>query len=215
MKEIDFAKLREEMVIHQIANRGVSDPGVLQAFRSVPRHLFVPEEKRHLAYEDYPLPIGKEQTISQPYIVALMTESSGIQKGDKVLEIGTGSGYQAAILSYLGAQVYSIERIAFLAETAKELLVSLGYNANVMVGDGTLGWSKDAPYDKIIVTAAAPSIPLPWIEQLKLGGRIVVPLGGSFGQDLTLAIKVSPDNLKTSVICSCLFVPLIGKYGYK
>lgn len=215
MREMDFKVLREEMVTNQIAKRGITDQRVLEAFRNVTRHLFVPENKKSLAYEDYPLPIGQDQTISQPYIVALMTELLDVKKGDRILEIGTGSGYQAAILSYLGAKVYSIERFAVLAKNAKELLDSLQYYVEITVGDGTLGWQEHSPYDKIIITAAAPSISPCWIEQLVVGGKIVVPLGTAFGQDLTLIEKIEEGNIKQTAVCGCVFVPLIGKYGYK
>jgi protein-L-isoaspartate(D-aspartate) O-methyltransferase len=215
MRELDFKKLREEMVDKQIAQRGVDNPRVLEAFRQVPRHLFVPQNHRQLAYQDYPIPIGEGQTISQPYIVALMSELLEVKKGHKILEIGTGSGYQAAILSYLGAKVYSVERIAILAQTAKVLLDSLRYPVEILIGDGTLGWQEYAPYDRIIVTAAAPAVSSHWIEQLILGGRIVMPLGGAFGQDLTFIEKIEKDKIKQTTVCGCIFVPLIGKYGYK
>lgn len=215
MREMDFKALREEMVVNQIAKRGITDQRVLEAFRNVTRHLFVPENKKSLAYEDYPLPIGQDQTISQPYIVALMTELLDVKRGDRILEIGTGSGYQAAILSYLGARVYSIERLAVLAKNAKELLDSLQYYVEIIVGDGTLGWQEYAPYDKIIITAAAPSISPCWIEQLVVGGRMVLPLGTAFGQNLTLIEKIENDKIRQNAVCGCIFVPLIGKYGYK
>jgi protein-L-isoaspartate(D-aspartate) O-methyltransferase len=215
MKEIDFDKLRQEMVINQIAKRGITDQKVLEAFRQVPRHLFIPQNQKYLAYDDYPLPIGVGQTISQPYMVALMTAVLDVRENEKVLEIGTGSGYQAAILAYLSAKVYSIERIAALAAQAKELLSSLNYCVQVKVGDGTLGWQENGPYDKIIVTAAAPVISPSWIEQLKETGKMVVPLGGAFGQDLTVIEKIGRDNIKQTSVCSCIFVPLIGKYGQK
>lgn len=215
MRDIDFERLREDMVVRQIAQRGITDQKVLEVFKKVPRHLFIPENERHLAYEDCPVPIGHEQTISQPYISALMTEALGIKVGDKVLEVGTGSGYQAAILAYLGAEVYSIERIPQLSENAKQVLDSLGCKVKISTGDGTLGWPEYSPYDKIIITAAAPGISNCWIEQLVVSGKIVVPLGQAFGQNLTLLEKIRKDKIEQRVICGCIFVPLIGKYGYK
>jgi protein-L-isoaspartate(D-aspartate) O-methyltransferase len=215
MKEVDFKKLREEMVYNQIFKRGINDPRILEAFNGVSRHLFVPENKRNLAYEDYPLPVGEGQTISQPYIVALMTQALEIKEQDKVLEIGTGSGYQVAILSYLGAKVYSVERIASLAAKARESLNVCGYQVQISVGDGTLGWSEYSPYDKIIVTAASPLISPFWLEQLKIGGKLVLPLGGSLYQDLTVVEKVAEGDIRQRTVCGCVFVPLIGKYGYK
>ncbi len=215
MKESDFAIMRDEMVTAQILARGIKDPVVLDAFGTVPRHLFIPESKRDYAYEDYPLPIGEEQTISQPYMVALMTENLAIEPGDSVLEIGTGSGYQAAILSYMGARVYSIERLPYLAKEAKKTLDSLGYNVEIKTGDGTLGWPEYAPFDKMVVTAASPGIPPPLIDQLKVGGRIVIPLGVRFTQNLTIVHKISQDEVKDEYVCGCVFVPLIGEYGYK
>jgi protein-L-isoaspartate(D-aspartate) O-methyltransferase len=212
---MDFDSQREQMVSEQILGRGIRDQQVLDAFRNVPRHLFVPQENREFAYQDYPLPIGENQTISQPYIVALMTQELEVKKGDKVLEIGTGSGYQAAILNHLGAKVYSVERVPSLAEKASETLHSLGYDVEVKAGDGTLGWEENSPYDRIIVTAAAPVICSPWIEQLKIGGKIVLPLGMPLHQELTVVKKVNEGDVEKSVVCGCVFVPLIGKYGYK
>ncbi|MDD5194333.1 MAG: protein-L-isoaspartate(D-aspartate) O-methyltransferase [Candidatus Omnitrophica bacterium] len=215
MGNADFSELRKIMVREQIQARGITSPDMLKAFNEVPRHIFVPEEKRNLAYEDCPLSIGSDQTISQPYIVALMTDSLAIRRGDKVLEIGTGSGYQTAILSFLGARVYSIERLSTLAKEAQKNLASLGYNVTVAVGDGTEGWRENAPYDKIIVTAATPQFAHSWQEQLTVGGKIVAPIGGKLAQDLIVADKISTKHLSTRLICSCRFVPLIGKYGFK
>jgi protein-L-isoaspartate(D-aspartate) O-methyltransferase len=215
MKESDFAILRDEMVTTQILARGIKDPLVLDAFGTVPRHLFIPDSRRNHAYQDYPLPIGEDQTISQPYMVALMTKCLAVESGMSVLEIGTGSGYQAAILSYMGATVYSIERFPYLAQQAKKTLDSLGYSAEVTTGDGTLGWSAHAPYDRIIVTAASPNIPPPLIEQLKVAGRMVIPLGMRFTQNLTIVHKISESKIEDEYICGCVFVPLIGEYGYK
>jgi protein-L-isoaspartate(D-aspartate) O-methyltransferase len=212
---MDFDGLREKMVREQIEKRGIAGQRILDAFRQVPRHLFIPQDYRHLAYQDYPLPISEGQTISQPYMVALMTVVLDPIENEKILEIGTGSGYQAAILAYLGAKVYSIERITALAAQAKDLLNSLGHSVEVKAGDGTLGWQENSPYDKIIVTAAAPVVSPDWIEQLKEAGKIVIPLGGAFSQDLTVIEKKDKKNIKQTSICGCIFVPLIGKYGQK
>ena len=202
------------MVEHQLCRRGIGDSRVLAAFRDIPRHLFVSPENRQSSYEDSPLPIGQSQTISQPYMVALMTQELNLLGGEKVLEIGTGSGYQTAILAHLGAQVYSVERISSLAAEAKEVIDSLGYKVDIKVEDGSLGWQEQAPYDRIIVTAASPCICPPWQEQLKIGGMIVLPLGVGFSQNLVVAEKVSHDRLEQKTICGCIFVPLIGRYGH-
>jgi len=215
MKESDFTILREEMVNSQILARGIKNPLVLEAFGAVPRHLFVPENRRNYAYEDYPLPIGEDQTISQPYMAALMTDCLAIESGMSVLEIGTGSGYQAAILSYMRAKVYSIERCPSLAKKAKQTLDSLGYQVEVKAADGTLGWPQELPFDRIIVTAASPRTPPPLIEQLKIGGRIVIPLGTRFTQNLTIVHKISEDKTENEFVCDCVFVPLIGEHGYQ
>jgi protein-L-isoaspartate(D-aspartate) O-methyltransferase len=215
MKEVDFKLLRERMVSAQIAGRGISDQRVLDAFCAVPRHLFVPEAQKVSAYQDSPLPIGLDQTISQPYMVALMTDVLEVSEGMKVLEVGTGSGYQAAILAHLGARVYSIERLKDLSEQAKNILDSLGYRVELLVGDGTLGWPDEAPYDRIIVTAAARVVPQPLKEQLKVGAKLVIPVGGGFHQDLIIVQRVSPEETKQDAVCGCIFVPLIGRHGCK
>lgn len=210
-----FHKLRSEMVRMQIADRGVRDPRVLEAMLRVPRHLFVPEDLRYRAYDDSPLPIGEGQTISQPYMVAWMTELLKVEEDDKVLEIGTGSGYQAAILCELAEEVLSIEKNANLAREAGERLRSLGYkNVRVRVRDGTLGWPEEAPFDGIIVTAGAPSIPQPLLEQLADGGRLVIPVGSTGMQMLTL-VRRKGNRFETSEEGSCIFVPLVGKYGWR
>jgi len=212
---MNYAKLRGEMVEHQLLGQGITDTRLLDAFREVERHKFVPEDVRKNAYADHPLPIGEGQTISQPFMVALMTQCLCLKGNEKILEIGMGSGYQAAILSGLAKEIYSLERIASLAEKAGDVLRGLGYtNVTCGVGDGTLGWKEHAPYEGIIVTAAAPKIPDAYIEQLADGGRIVIPLGSSFRQVLTV-IEKSRGGLKTSEICGCVFVPLIGKDGWK
>lgn len=212
---MDFHQLRDQMVRTQILSRDVKDPRVLDAFKNVPRHVFVPEKAREFSYQDRPLPIGEGQTISQPYIVALMTELLDVQPGIKVLEIGTGSGYQAAVLAYLGAQVYSLEVKEELAQRAKQILDSLGYEVKVKVADGSLGWGENAPYDRIIVTAASPGISPCWQEQLRVGGKMVIPLGSSFQQDLTLVEKNSQGKVERNTVCGCIFVPLVGEYGFK
>ena len=215
MAEDNFAAVRNRMVDSQIAIRGVMDPRVLAAMRKVPRHLFVPSHLWEQAYGDYPLPIGQDQTISQPYIVALMTELLELKATDRVLEIGTGSGYQAAILAELAAAVYTIDRLNSLADHAKRILDSLGYgNVKIRVGDGTLGWPEKAPFDAIIVTAGAPQVPRPLTEQLALGGRLVIPVGDTWSQTLT-CIRKTKDGLKFEYHGGCRFVRLIGEYGWE
>lgn len=208
-----FAQQRKRMVKEQIAYRGVKDKRVLEAMESVPRHLFIPEEIRSYSYYDQPVPIGFGQTISQPYIVAFMTELLQVGSNDIVLEVGTGSGYQAAILARLVKQVCSIEIIKDLGEEARQRLKQLGYaNIEVMIGDGYKGCPERAPFDAIIVTAAAEHIPQPLIDQLKPGGRMVIPVGGVYAvQDLMLITKdESSEIVKTSII-PVRFVPLLRK----
>jgi len=210
----DFKSLQEEMVTQQIMGRGVVTPRVIEAFRKVPRHLFVPEEFRSHAYNDHPLPIGEGQTISQPYMVALMTDLLDLSEEDKVLEIGTGSGYQAAILAELGKEVYTVERHKLLAERSERILKELNYqNVKVLVGDGTKGWKEFSPYQKIIVTASAPDVPQPLFVQLDEMGKLAIPVGGRWSQDLILVQKRKGKMIRNSV-CGCVFVPLIGEYGY-
>jgi protein-L-isoaspartate(D-aspartate) O-methyltransferase len=202
------------MVEAQLVGRGIRNRAVLDAFRSVARHEFVPPEYRNEAYSDHPLPIGNGQTISQPYMVATMTEHLALKGGERVLEVGTGSGYQAAILSRIAGRVYSVERFAGLAARASSVIRALGYfNFEAKVGDGTLGWEENSPYDGIIVTAGAPRIPDSLIRQLKDGGRLVIPIGGEFSQILTVAEK-NGDMVRTTEVCGCVFVPLIGKEGW-
>jgi protein-L-isoaspartate(D-aspartate) O-methyltransferase len=209
-----FNRARERMVKEQISRRGISDRRVLDAMRTTPRHLFVPEDNRHLAYIDAPLPIGHRQTISQPYIVALMTGLLGLSGEETVLEIGTGSGYQAAILGHLAKQVYTLERIPELADAAKALLQRLGLNnVHVTVGDGTQGWSEHAPYQAIIVTAAAPSVPAPLKEQLADGGSLVLPVGGQAGQILE-HWKRKGASFTREHVAPVAFVPLVGEHGW-
>lgn len=199
------------MVEEQIAGRGVEDAAVLDALRQVPRHLFIPEYVRDQAYEDHPLPIGEGQTISQPYIVALMTQLADLGPDDKVLEIGTGSGYQAAVLSRLAGEVYSIEILEPLGRRASATLRRLGYdNVHVRVGDGYGGWPEEAPFDAILVTAAAPDqVPPPLEEQLKVGGRMVIPVGKYF-QDLVVLTRTEKGKVRRSVI-PVRFVPMTGE----
>jgi len=206
--EGEYLEMRREMVETQIEARGVRDKRVLEAMLSVPRHRFVPENYRHLAYTDQPLPIGEGQTISQPYIVALMTELAGLKGNEKVLEIGTGSGYQAAILARLSKEVYTIEILEPLARSSEELLKEMGYkNITVRCGDGYLGWDEHASYEAIIVTCAPPEIPQPLIEQLSEGGRMVIPVG-EFYQELKVLVKQN-GKVKTSSIVPVRFVPMI------
>jgi len=215
MTEDRYTAMRHRMVDTQIAPRGVSDPRVLAAMRQVPRHRFIPSHLWDQAYSDYPLPIGEDQTISQPYIVALMTEILEIKSTDKVLEVGTGSGYQAAILAELAAQVFSIDRVASLLAQAENTLHSLGYiNIKTRVGDGTLGWPEEMPFDAIIVTAGAPQVPRPLTEQLTLGGRLVIPVGDRWSQTLT-CVRKTKEGLKFEYHGGCRFVRLIGEYGWQ
>jgi len=201
------------MVEEQLAPRGIKDKKVLAAFYKVEREKFMPEDFQGSAYADSPVPIGNSQTISQPYIVALMTETLSLSGKEKVLEVGTGSGYQTAILAELAAEVYSMERIRELGERAEVLLKKLGYqNIKIKIADGTLGWPEAAPFDRIIITAASNHIPQPLIEQLKEDGSIIAPLGTDLGQILTLAEKKN-GILQYEEICGCAFVPLIGKYA--
>jgi protein-L-isoaspartate(D-aspartate) O-methyltransferase len=205
---------RERMVVDQLIGRDIRDQRVLAAMRTVPRHAFVPGDYRHLAYSDGPLPIGEGQTISQPYIVALMTQLLSLEGHEKVLEVGTGSGYQAAILAYLVAEVHTIERHAQLADNARALLTDLGYkNVHIHLGDGSQGWFAAAPYDAVIVTAAAPEVSPLLLEQLAEGGRLVIPVGGRFNQLLQLWRR-KDDAFTHDELTPVAFVPLMGKYGW-
>ncbi len=212
-----YRKQRMRMVDTQIRSRGIRDARVLQAMEAIPRHLFVEEALRDQAYNDNPLPIGERQTISQPYIVALMTEALALQGMEKVLEIGTGSGYQTAILAQLADRVCSIERIASLAGSARRMLDYLNaYNVAIRVGDGTFGWKEESPFDAILVTAGAPKIPSLLIEQLKAGGRLIIPVGDRYAQTLIRATRLSEKNLdiKKEDLGGCRFVDLIGEHGW-
>ena len=216
MNKIDFAKLRDSMVDLQIARRGVRSHLVLDAMRTVPREAFLPEPLREFAYEDAPLPIAEGQTISQPYIVALMTDALALEGGEKVLEIGTGSGYAAAILSRIARNVYTVERIGQLAEKAAAALADLGYgNVHVLHADGTRGWPDHAPYDAIVVAAGGPEVPESLKTQLKIGGRLVIPVGADRRvQELLRVIRISEDQYKTEDIADVCFVPLVGEEGW-
>lgn len=207
--------LRRRMVDEQLILRDIKNSRVLDVFKKVERHKFVPREFLTSAYADFPVPIGEGQTISQPYIVALMTEYLDLTGSERVLEIGTGSGYQTAILAELAREVFTIERFENLANQAQILLNELGYkNIRIKVGDGTLGWTEQAPFERIIITAASPVVPAPLSEQLKEGGKLILPLGETFGQVLTLVEK-KQGILQYKDICGCMFVPLVGKYGLK
>lgn len=203
------------MVDTQLMPRGIKDRRVLDAMRMVPRHLFVDDSIQYRAYDDMALPIGEGQTISQPYMVAIMTELLQLKGDEKVLEIGTGSGYQAAVLAELSREVFTIERVAVLAKRAEERFQSLGYNnIYVRVGDGTLGWPEKSPFDRVVITAGSPRIPQPVLEQLSDEGIIVAPIGDYFSQQLTI-IKKSKGTLSEQLHTPCMFVPLIGEYGWK
>lgn len=207
---------RDRMVAWQIAARGVDEPLVLDAMRAVPREDFVPADLAGYAYEDGPLPIGHGQTISQPYIVAVMTAAARVRPGDRVLEIGTGSGYGAAVLSKIAGEVYTVERIQGLADSARDRLAALGYgNVHVRCGDGTLGWAEHAPYDAIIVTAGGPTVPRALLDQLKPGGRLVMPLGSEpRGQRLIRRTRTGPETYTQDDLEWVAFVPLIGEQGW-
>ncbi|MBM4283896.1 MAG: protein-L-isoaspartate(D-aspartate) O-methyltransferase [Deltaproteobacteria bacterium] len=210
-----YQKVRADMVEAQIRRRGVSDPRVLRALTKVPRHLFVPSHLWEQAYGDHPLPIGEDQTISQPYIVALMTEALDLTGAEKVLELGTGSGYQAAVLGELAREVYTIERLASLAESARLVLERLGYtNIHVRIGDGTLGWPEESPFDAILVTAGSPQVPRPLVEQLALNGRLVIPVGDQYSQTLTRVRKTAA-GLQHDYLGGCRFVRLVGAHGWQ
>jgi protein-L-isoaspartate(D-aspartate) O-methyltransferase len=213
-EDLPFESERRAMVEYQIRRRGIRDERVLEAMFRVPRHEFVPAAQVGAAYEDRPLPIGESETISQPYIVAAMTAAAQVNPGDKALEIGTGSGYQAAILAFLGAKVYTVERNFQLAELARARLARLGFETvEVSCGDGTEGYPAAAPYQIILVTAASPEIPAPLMEQLEDGGRLVIPVGDLTHQDLKLIFKHG-NQVATRFLDPCQFVPLIGRYGW-
>ncbi len=212
---LDYQKLRDAMVNAQLVPRGIRDRAVLDAMRLVPRHHFVDASIQHVAYDDMALPIGEGQTISQPYMVAIMTELLSLTGAERVLEIGTGSGYQAAILAQLAKEVFTVERIASLAERAIQRFRDLSYyNVSVKIGDGTLGWAEKAPFDRIMITAASPKIPEPLKEQLAENGIIVIPVGSRYSQQL-LRITNTKSGFKEEYHTPCVFVPLIGEHGWK
>ena len=212
---MDYSELRREMVRTQLLPRGITDRMVIDAMLKVPRHLFVGESLRHRAYDDCALPIGEGQTISQPYMVAVMTELLELDGDERVLEIGTGSGYQAAVLAELAREVFTIERIEDMAKKAETLLKDLGYdNVCVFVGDGTKGLPEYAPFDRILITAGTPEIPEILKKQLSDGGIIVAPVGSKYSQQLFRLIKKG-HNFKIEYHTPCVFVPLIGEYGWK
>jgi protein-L-isoaspartate(D-aspartate) O-methyltransferase len=211
---VNYEGARQKMLDSQIRARNVRDPRVLEAVRTVPRHLFVEEALRDRAYLDKALPIGEKQTISQPYMVAAMTEALELAGRERVLEIGTGSGYQTAILAELAESVFSVERIASFVPLARRRLESLGrYNVLIKVGDGTIGWSEHAPYDAILVAAAAPQLPRPLLEQLRVGGRLVVPMGPEESQTL-MRIRRGEEGFHEEALGECRFVKLIGRHGW-
>jgi protein-L-isoaspartate(D-aspartate) O-methyltransferase len=211
-----FHEERMQMVDQQLRRRGIHDRNVLTAMQKIPRHVFLPVEFIRSAYDDSPVTIGEGQTISQPYMVALMTQCLKVHKGDRVLEIGTGSGYQTAILMEVGAEVYTIERVKPLAEKAEQRLKDLGYDAfHIRIGDGTLGWPEEAPFQGVIVTAAAPEAPETYKEQLsEAGGKLVIPVGSRYSQVLHCITRFQ-DRFNKEEFTPCVFVPLVGKYGWK
>ena len=212
---MDFEALREFMVQTQLIPRGIHDKRVLNAMRKVPRHLFVDEPMQFKAYDDMALSIGENQTISQPYMVAIMTELLELKGDEKVLEIGTGSGYQAAILAELAKEVFSVERISSLARRAEERLHAIGYNnIHIRVDDGTLGWPEESPFDRIIITAGAPKIPDPMTGQLSENGILLAPVGDRCSQQLVKMQKIK-GTITKEFHTLCVFVPLIGKHGWK
>ena len=209
-----FTVARQVMVRYQLKNRDITDPAVLKVMAQMPREKFIPDECLDHAYHDGPIPIGCDQTISQPYIVALMTQELKVTQDCQVLEIGTGSGYQTAILAELAKDVFTVERIENLSLRAQKILAELNItNVKFHTGDGTCGWPEEKQFDRIIITAAAFQIPKPLLEQLKTGGLAVVPLGGEYVQELVLLQKTK-DGINTRTICGCRFVRLIGKFGY-
>jgi protein-L-isoaspartate(D-aspartate) O-methyltransferase len=202
-------------LVETLRRKGVRDLAVLRAIQMVPRHLFVPESVRHQAYDDVALPIGSGQTISQPYVQARYLEVIGLTGQEKVLEIGTGSGYQTALLALVASMVFSVERFAALAQSARTALAAAGVrNVTVLVGDGTLGWRPFAPYDAILVSAASPEVPAPLVEQLAPGGRMVIPLGDRASQTLTLVERLGT-GVRTSTMGDVRFVPLVGEFGFR
>ena len=212
---IDYAQARQRMVQEQLVSRGINDARVLEVMARVPRHLFLESELRNQAYEDHPLPIGASQTISQPYMVALMAQALELKGTERVFEVGTGSGYLAAVLSELCVEVFSVETVEKLASKARNLLTSLGYrNVSVLMGDGTLGWEEHSPYDAVVISAAAPCIPRPLLEQLKTPGYLVFPMGE---RELQTLVRIRKDKagIREEYLGECQFVKLRGQYGWQ
>lgn len=213
---MNFDIARKRMVENQIVSRGIKDRRLIEAMLKVPRHIFVEEAMAAQAYNDKPLPIGEKQTISQPYMVAVMTELLELKGNEKVLEIGTGSGYQAAILASLADRVYTIERIRSLVLRARKALDSLGFlNVNIKIADGTIGWTEEAPFHAVMVTAAAPDVPEELVEQLAAGGKLVIPVGDQLDQTLVRIVKRDDGSVVREDFIGCRFVKLIGKYGWE
>jgi protein-L-isoaspartate(D-aspartate) O-methyltransferase len=212
-KDWEFERLR--MVEDQLRKRGIADERVLHAMGKVPRHLFVPQDSIHLAYSDGPLPIGEGQTVSQPYMVALMTQGLALKGAEKVLEIGTGSGYQSAVLMELVRELYTVERVHHLAERAEQQLVTLGYHRfHIRVADGTKGWPEEAPFDGIIVTAGAPAVPDTLLSQLNENGTLIIPVGTRYSQKLCKCTKRG-NTYRSEEDTMCVFVPLVGEHGWE
>lgn len=212
----DFTIARRRMVEDQVVARGVRDPRVIDAMLKVPRHKFVEEALEGQAYQDGPLPIGEKQTISQPYMVAVMSEALELNGSETVLEVGTGSGYQAAVLALLADRVFTLERIPALARRARKVLDSCGYSkVNIRLADGTHGWQEMGPFDAIIVTAGAPDIPQDYLDQLAVGGRLVIPVGDRLSQVLVRVTRISESELKQEKLFGCRFVPLVGNHGWR
>jgi protein-L-isoaspartate(D-aspartate) O-methyltransferase len=211
---VQYEQARHRMVFEQLISRGIKDERVLTAMRTIPRHLFVDDVSRERAYEDCALSIGEQQTISQPYMVACMTEELELDGTERVLEIGTGSGYQTAVLAMLAAHVWSLERVESLMARARDILARLQYlNITIRVGDGTLGWPEEAPFDVILVTAGSPDVPPPLLKQLKVSGRLIIPIGDRKTQVLHKIIT-TPAGMEDRTLTSCVFVPLIGDYAW-
>jgi len=212
----NFSIARRRMVEDQVVARGVRDPRVIDAMLQVPRHKFVEEALESQAYQDAPLPIGERQTISQPYMVAVMSEALALDGTEKVLEVGTGSGYQAAVLAVLADRVFSLERIPALARRARKALDSCGYSkVNIRLADGTLGWQEMAPFDAIVVTAGAPDVPRDYLDQLAVGGRLVIPVGDRMSQVLMRITRTTEHEFKEEQLLGCRFVPLVGNHGWR
>jgi len=211
-----FSIARRRMVEDQVVARGVRDPGVIDAMLKVPRHKFVEEALESQAYQDAPLPIGERQTISQPYMVAVMSEALALNGTEKVLEVGTGSGYQAAVLALLADRVFSLERIPALARRARKSLDACGYSkVNIRLADGSIGWQEQAPFDAIIVTAGAPDVPRDYLDQLAIGGRLVIPVGDRISQVLMRITRTAENEFEEERLLGCRFVPLVGTHGWR